>query len=68
MNSMIDHSSASRFSTGVPVSAIRDAGGMPRTAWACRVRGVLDVLRLVADHPAPSRSRLSASRSLAASA
>ena len=28
MNSMIDQSSVSRFSTGVPVSAIRGAAGM----------------------------------------
>jgi hypothetical protein len=32
VNSMIDHRSLSRFSTGVPVSAILDAAGRPRTA------------------------------------
>jgi len=37
VNSMIDHSSDSRFSTGVPVSAIRAAAGSPRTARACLV-------------------------------
>ena len=37
MNSMIDHSSDSRFSTGVPVSAIRVAAGRARTARACLV-------------------------------
>ncbi len=37
MNSMIDHSSDSRFSTGVPVSAILAAAGSPRTARACLV-------------------------------
>ena len=37
MNSMIDHSSDSRFSTGVPVSAIRAAAGSARTARACLV-------------------------------
>ena len=37
MNSMIDHRSLSRFSTGVPVSAILDPAGRPRTACACRV-------------------------------
>ena len=37
VNSMIDHSSDSRFSTGVPVSAILAAAGSPRTARACLV-------------------------------
>ena len=37
VNSMIDHSSDSRFSTGVPVSATRDAAGSARTARACSV-------------------------------
>ena len=37
MNSMIDHSSVRRFSTGVPVSAILDPAGRLRTAWAWRV-------------------------------
>ncbi len=37
MNSMIDHRSDSRFSTGVPVSAIRVAAGRARTARACLV-------------------------------
>ena len=34
---MIDHSSESWFSTGVPVSAIRAAAGSARTARACAV-------------------------------
>ena len=34
--SITDHSSANRFSTGVPVSAIRWSAGMRRTAAACR--------------------------------
>jgi hypothetical protein len=34
---MIDHSSDSWFSTGVPVSATRDAAGSARTACACPV-------------------------------
>ena len=33
---MIDHSSARRFSTGVPVSAIRRGALILRTACACR--------------------------------
>ncbi len=37
MKSMIDHSSDSRFSTGVPVSAILAAAGSARTARACLV-------------------------------
>ena len=41
MNSMIDHRSVSRFSTGVPVSAIRDPAGIARTARACRVAAFL---------------------------
>jgi hypothetical protein len=41
VNSMIDHSSPSRFSTGVPVSAIREAAGRLRTARACRVPAFL---------------------------
>ena len=40
-NSMIDHSSESWFSTGVPVSAIRDAAGSDLTAFACRLRWFL---------------------------
>jgi hypothetical protein len=36
-NSMIDHSSARWFSTGVPVRASRVRAGIARTAWACRV-------------------------------
>ena len=34
---MMDHSSESWFSTGVPVSAIRAEAGSPRTARACAV-------------------------------
>ena len=37
VKSMIDHSSDSRFSTGVPVSAILAAAGSARTARACLV-------------------------------
>ena len=40
-NSMIDHRSVSRFSTGVPVSAIRDPAGSARTARAWRVAAFL---------------------------
>ena len=40
-NSMIDHSSDSWFSTGVPVSAIREAAGSDRTAFACWLRWFL---------------------------
>ena len=40
-NSMIDHSSESWFSTGVPVSAIRDAAGSDLTAFACWLRWFL---------------------------
>ncbi len=40
-NSMIDHSSESWFSTGVPVSAIRDAAGSALTAFACWLRWFL---------------------------
>ena len=35
--SMMDHSSARWFSTGVPVRASRVRAGIARTAWACRV-------------------------------
>jgi len=35
---MIDHSSDNWFSTGVPVSAIRDPAGSARTAFACWLR------------------------------
>jgi hypothetical protein len=38
---MIDHSSESWFSTGVPVSAIRDVPGSDRTAFACWLRWFL---------------------------
>ncbi len=41
VNSMIDHRSLSRFSTGVPVSAIRDRAGRARTARAWRVAAFL---------------------------
>ena len=37
VKSMIDHSSDSRFSTGVPVSAILAVAGSARTARACLV-------------------------------
>jgi hypothetical protein len=40
-NSMIDHSSASLFSTGVPVSAILVSAGRLRTAWVWRAAGFL---------------------------
>ena len=55
MNSMIDHSSDSRFSTGVPVSAIRVAAGRARDRPGLLGGVVLDVLRLVADHPGPGQ-------------
>jgi hypothetical protein len=35
---MIDHSSDNWFSTGVPVSAIRDPAGSALTAFACWLR------------------------------
>jgi hypothetical protein len=38
---MIDQSSDSWFSTGVPVSAIRDAAGSDLTAFACRLKWFL---------------------------
>ena len=53
VNSMIDHRSVSRFSTGVPVSAIRVAAGRLAHRLGLAGGGVLDVLGLVADHPAP---------------
>jgi len=40
-NSMIDHSSESWFSTGVPVSAIRAPPGSDLIAFACRLRWFL---------------------------
>ena len=33
---MIDHSSLRRFSTGVPVMAIRRSAGIARTLWVVR--------------------------------
>ena len=35
---MSDHRSESWFSTGVPVSAILEAAGSARTAFACRLK------------------------------
>ena len=52
-NSMIDHRSASRFSTGVPVSAIREPRGQGAHRPGLAGGRVLDVLRLVAHHPGP---------------
>ena len=52
-NSRIDHRSASRFSTGVPVTAIRAAGGDRADRGGLLGGRVLDRLRLVDDHPAP---------------
>ena len=52
-NCMIDHSSARRFSTGVPVMAIRRSAGMARTLWVVRAAAVLDLLRLVEDQAPP---------------
>jgi hypothetical protein len=65
VNSMIDHSSARRFSTGVPVSAILDPAGRLRTAWACRVT---EFLMFCASSQTTRRHGiwLSASRSLVA--
>src|SRR5690606_10536607 len=40
-NSMMDHRSARRFSTGVPVTATRCRAGSARTAVACRVAAFL---------------------------
>ena len=54
---MIDHRSASRFSTGVPVSASRKSACSVATACA-RLRGrVLQRLRLVQHQRAPTRLR-----------
>ncbi len=50
---MIDHSSASRFSTGVPVSAIRCRAGSCADRGRLPGRRVLDGLRLVDHEPAP---------------
>ena len=64
-NSMIDHSSESRFSTGVPVSAIRDAAGSDRTAFACWLRWFL--IAWASSHTTRAqRTCDSAARSLAA--
>ncbi len=49
VNSMIDHSSDSRFSTGVPVSAIRAEAGSPRTARTCLAAWFL--IFCVSSHP-----------------
>ena len=56
------HSSSSRFSTGVPVSASRnDARQRVRGARGLAV-GVLDRLRLVEDHGVPARAPTAPSR------
>ena len=60
---MIDHSSASRFSTGVPVSATRCAAPQPPRRLGGPRQAVLDRLRLVEHHPAASRIRPSSSMS-----
>ena len=50
---MIDQSSLSRFSTGVPVMAIRRSAGIDRTLWVGAGCAVLDLLCLVENHAAP---------------
>ena len=55
--SRMDHSSASRFSTGVPVSAIRLPGRDPPHRLGDVAGAVLDVLRLVQHHPVPAARR-----------
>ena len=60
---MMDHSSARWFSTGVPVSASRVRAGMRAHGLGLPGAAVLDRLRLVADDPAPRRSRAAVARS-----
>ena len=63
--SMMDHSSESWFSTGVPVSAMRAAAGSARTALACAVSWFL--IACASSHTTRThRTWLSASRSLLA--
>ena len=50
---MIDQSSASRFSTGVPVSATRCAASQPPDRLGCLRQAVLHRLRLVEHDPMP---------------
>ena len=50
---MIDHSSASRFSIGVPVSATRCSAAQPPHRLGRPRQAVLHRLRLVEYHPAP---------------
>ena len=52
-NCMIDHSSLSRFSTGVPVSATRRPAPSCADGLGLRGAGVLDLLGLVEHEPAP---------------
>ena len=62
---MIDHSSDSWFSTGVPVSATRDAAGRARTARACPVAWFL-IACASSQTTRAQLTWLSAARSLAA--
>ena len=53
MKSKIDHRSLSRFSIGVPVSAMRASARSCLTALVCLARRILDRLRLVEHRQSP---------------
>jgi hypothetical protein len=53
MKSKIDQRSPSRFSIGVPVSAMRVSARSCLTVWVCFAPGVLDGLRLVEHRQTP---------------
>ena len=59
MKSKIDQRSPSRFSIGVPVSAMRASARSCLTARVCLAAGILDGLRLVEHRPAATASAAS---------